>query len=1047
LRGPSTQHAFRPFLRAFLVALAVVLGRAPSASAQVIPPPSGFALSSWSTADGLPQSAITDLALDPEGYLWVGTLAGLARFDGDSFVSHPRGAGAPEVTGVKSLVTDREGRVWVAWTDGIARIDPAGRLQRAGKVPVVWPQLLAVGAPDSVWMGFYADVWLYADRAWRQLPAVPFGIAGEIQAVFVDSRGALWIGGTSGLARYDPASGRPAHRVTAAGQGRVTSIVPAGSGDVWVSVDGDVVRVAADESAQRLELDAPGSLPVTRLAVQDDGVLWIAGAWGVRRLHLTGSARGPWRARTTFAHPLDLAGSVPTAMRPGANGSVWVGTSGAGLRLLRPLPVGRVTLANGLVDREAHSLAPDGTGGMWIGGACGGLVRWRDGKSEVFEAPALGMQTSCVRGLLRDRAGSLWIGQLAWLTRVSAAGHVDTMVRMAPYDYADIFPLLEDRMGRVWYGSSTGTLGSFGPDASHTRVADGVLARERIWSLVEDSVGVWAGQVGEVTHLVDGRAVERLGAAEGMPPGPIRALAFDRDGGLWIASYGGGLARHRPGHRVEPLVPGGRAFEQKLSAINIDGADRFWFLGDAGVSMIPHAELDNAIDSGRAARGVLELGLADGVPEGNNGTPNTVLDRETGRLWAATVDGVVSVDLSRFPQDSLAARLLIDDVRLDGASGASSDSVIVPVGVNAVEIRFTAPSFGGPGDLRFRYRLRGHDRDWVESGSARVARYANLPPGHYTFELTSRSRDGFERTTPLALPVIVRPHWWQTLAARIIFVLAAMFALWSSFQWFTRRLRERARVLQHEITVREQAEAQAAAAARDLAHVSRLATAGELATSIAHELNQPLTAVVGSAQTARRLLNGQGQEPLRELLDAIVTQSDRAADVIRSLRAFVLKQRATDELLSVDVVVSDTLRLMQPELAVRSVAVRVVNEQATPAQVRCDPIQLQQVLVNLLLNAAEAMSSLPPAERRITLLMRSDGEDAVRVSVFDAGPGLAPEALARVFEPFFTTKPNGLGLGLSLSHSIIEAHSGRLWAESSPGKGSAFHIHLPVSES
>jgi len=371
--------------------------------------------------------------------------------------------------------------------------------------------------------------------------------------------------------------------------------------------------------------------------------------------------------------------------------------------------------------------------------------------------------------------------------------------------------------------------------------------------------------------------------------------------------------------------------------------------------------------------------------------------------------------------------------------------VVVPVGANALEIRFTAPTFGGPDDLRFRYRLRGHDRDWIESGATRVARYASLAPGHYTFDLIGRSRDGVERSAPLALRVTVVPAFWQTTLARIVFVLLTLAAMWSAFLWLSRRLRERARVLQHEITVREQAEAQAAAAARDLAHVSRLATAGELATSIAHELNQPLAAVVGSAQTARRLLNGQGHEALRELLDAIVVQSDRAAGVIRSLRAFVLKQRSSDELLSPDAVITDTLHLMRQELAVRGVTTRVVNELRPGARVRGDAVQLQQVLVNLLLNAADAMSSVPASNRRVTVLVRSDDAETVRISVFDTGNGLEQDALARVFEPFFTTKPGGLGLGLSLSHSIVESHSGRLWAESAPGKGSAFHILLPVS--
>ena len=1013
-------------------------------AAQIAAPPTGFSVSSWTTADGLPQSSVAGLARDREGYLWVGTAAGLARFDGDSFVTYPRDAAAEPFKTVSEMSVDASGAIWVAGADsGIARLDQYGRLTPITTAPVSRPLHLAVGPADSVWMGFFGELWLHADRRWQQLASVPNGIVGDIGAMMVDGTGALWIGGTSGLARLGSGAQR-AQRIPGLSCTSVWSLAPAGGGDVWVGTCGGVIRVSAHGVVERVAQDRASRARVRSVLTEGDSILWVGDRDGVHRLKVTRESGSSWRARTTFTESLNLAGAEPNVMLAGANGSIWVGTTGAGLRLIRPLLVGRLTLADGLPDRGVHHLVPDGQGGLWLGGGCSGLVRWRAGAVQVYRPPALGLGSFCVRGLLRDRAGNLWIGEVGRLSRLDAAGHSVEMVRRAGASI-EVIPMLEDREGRVWFGTTFGILGYVSSDGTTTMLPDTTLSPHKVWSMVEDETGVWVGQVGELTHLVDGQVDARLRKAEGMPPGPIRGLTYDRSGDLWIASYGGGLARYRGGSVVQRLPPGGRRFEQALSAIVIDRADRFWFLGDGGLTMMAPGELSAAIEAGRPVRGAVELGLPDGVPEGNGGFPNAWIDRKVDRLWVGTVDGVVTVDLPRFPRGATAPRLRIDDVRIDGARMATTDSVVVPVGANALEIRFTAPTFGGPDDLRFRYRLRGHDRDWIESGATRVARYASLAPGHYTFDLIGRSRDGVERSAPLALRVTVVPAFWQTTLARIVFVLLTLAAMWSAFLWLSRRLRERARVLQHEITVREQAEAQAAAAARDLAHVSRLATAGELATSIAHELNQPLAAVVGSAQTARRLLNGQGHEALRELLDAIVVQSDRAAGVIRSLRAFVLKQRSSDELLSPDAVITDTLHLMRQELAVRGVTTRVVNELRPGARVRGDAVQLQQVLVNLLLNAADAMSSVPASNRRVTVLVRSDDAETVRISVFDTGNGLEQDALARVFEPFFTTKPGGLGLGLSLSHSIVESHSGRLWAESAPGKGSAFHILLPVS--
>jgi C4-dicarboxylate-specific signal transduction histidine kinase len=283
---------------------------------------------------------------------------------------------------------------------------------------------------------------------------------------------------------------------------------------------------------------------------------------------------------------------------------------------------------------------------------------------------------------------------------------------------------------------------------------------------------------------------------------------------------------------------------------------------------------------------------------------------------------------------------------------------------------------------------------------------------------------------------------WQAQPMKVLAAVLAGLALLISFYWLTSTQRARTQALRREIVERERAEALAAAAARDLAHVSRLATAGELATSIAHELNQPLAAVVGYAQTARRLVSGGDDADLKELLEAIVIQSHRAADVIRSLRAFVVKQRYAEGIVSVNQVVAGPLRLLRPELTARGITVTVIDEQRVPGRTEGDEVQLQQVLVNLVLNAADAIGS-SPATRQVTVSLGENDEYWVRISVADQGPGLSPEMLAHVFEPFFTTKQGGLGLGLSLSRSIVEAHGGNLVAESLEGQGATFHVRLP----
>jgi signal transduction histidine kinase len=229
-----------------------------------------------------------------------------------------------------------------------------------------------------------------------------------------------------------------------------------------------------------------------------------------------------------------------------------------------------------------------------------------------------------------------------------------------------------------------------------------------------------------------------------------------------------------------------------------------------------------------------------------------------------------------------------------------------------------------------------------------------------------------------------------------------------------------------------------------LAHLSRVALLGEMSGSFAHELNQPLTAILSNAQAAQQLIANKTIEraELLDILRDIVAADQRAVEVIRRLRALFKRGETQMQRLDVNELVREALSLAQGELGRRGIDTVPELAPAHPA-VRGDRIQLQQVMLNLIMNAAEAMAGCEAAQRRLTVrTARASGQ--VQVSFADRGPGFAAELHERLFEPFYTTKPQGLGLGLSISRSIVAAHGGRLWGVGAPGSGAAFHIALPA---
>ena len=249
-----------------------------------------------------------------------------------------------------------------------------------------------------------------------------------------------------------------------------------------------------------------------------------------------------------------------------------------------------------------------------------------------------------------------------------------------------------------------------------------------------------------------------------------------------------------------------------------------------------------------------------------------------------------------------------------------------------------------------------------------------------------------------------------------------------------------------DITWRRQSEMELERQRNELSHLSRVMVLSELSGSLAHELNQPLTAILSNAQAAQRFLAEGSPDlaELREILEDIVIDDKRAGEIIQGLRLLLKKGEKRSDPLDINEVTKDVMRLMRSDLLNEGVVAILDLSPALPT-VLGDRVQLQQVLLNLMMNGCEIMTSTGEADRKLTIRTALDDENAVRVTVTDSGPGIAPANLERVFEPFFTTKPQGLGLGLQVCRRIITAHGGRMWATNDPARGATFHVTLPVN--
>lgn len=233
----------------------------------------------------------------------------------------------------------------------------------------------------------------------------------------------------------------------------------------------------------------------------------------------------------------------------------------------------------------------------------------------------------------------------------------------------------------------------------------------------------------------------------------------------------------------------------------------------------------------------------------------------------------------------------------------------------------------------------------------------------------------------------------------------------------------------------------------ELAHVTRVSTIGELTTSVAHELNQPLGAILSNADAAEMFLAADppALDEVRDILADIRKDDQRASEVIRRMRSLLRKRELTPQSIGINEAVEEVLKLLGTSASARKVAVKFERTASLP-RVWCDPVHFQQVVMNLVLNGMEAMAGLPEEKRQVVVRTGPANNGTVQIAVADSGPGIPVDSLPKLFEHFFTTKKDGMGMGLSIARTIVEAHHGQIWAENNPNIGATFYFTVPVDE-
>lgn len=702
----------------------------------------------WTTEQGLPQNSVNAIIQSRDGYLWLGTFGGLARFDGIKFTTYNSG----NTPGLKnnrilSLFESRDGTIWIGTQSG--------------------------------------EVMTFKDGIGKTYTTADGLVNGFVWAIGEDAEGNIWAGNDVGLSRfenghfktYTKEDGLPDGQTWVINHNdenqlqiavglnivsfeneklKVISSVPNGNPNFteflnqpqktneWInSIKQQTIYRKANPNFQRSPIS---SLNQSIWFMEDSvGAFWAGYLWK------TGMYR--FQDGKILDYPTNFSSR---AMIEDREHNYWVGFNGGGLLRLKKRSLKTLTTENGLPNDYVGTVIEDGADGVWIG-TSEGLIHWQEGNIKTYTTKD-GLVANPVKALCLDRSGGLWIGSGPAGLTYFKDGKFKIIIQEG-FIKGETTALLEDNDGNLWVGTEYGLHVLRDGKTKTFQKADG-LANDSIRMLKQTSDGaIWIGTVNGLSRLKDG-VFTNFTTEQGFSNDYVRDLFEDADGGLWLATYGGGL-NYLKDNKITSITTNNGLFDDFLSRLLPDDNGNFWILSNRGIFKINRTELKDFVERKTDSINPISFGVADGMKssEAAGGTQPAGWRMRDGKFWFPTIKGMVIVN----PQTSnkiYVPPVIIEQILVDRVVTTLHEKIEINPGQENVEIAYTGLSLSRPEQIRFQYKLEGLNDDWINAGTRRTAYYSYIPPGEYTFKVMANNDGVWSQEA--TLKILVRPPFYRT---------------------------------------------------------------------------------------------------------------------------------------------------------------------------------------------------------------------------------------------------------------------------------------------
>ncbi len=957
----------------------------------------------WTSNDGLPQDSVNAIVQTPDGYLWVATQEGFARFDGVKFTVFDASTTDGLGSFIHTLFVDRAGTLWIG-SIGFTSYSK-GKFQfytSADGLPDVSVKYSSEDADGVLWLGAANRDRTSGGKGLTRFEngrgtilTTKNGLSSDqIYQTATDKNGVLWIGTGNGLNVYQ--DGR--FKIYTTADGLTSDFTPIvykdRAGDIWVGTNKGLNLYRNGVFTRFTTGDGLSDNGIRSIYEDKDGALWVGTDKGLNRI-VNGKAQALFGIE-------ELANDRIFSIYEDFEGSLWIGTHSSGLHRLRDAKFTAYGAPEGLFGDSVQSIFQDSAQRLWIGTSDGGLNVWENNRFRAFSAKD-GLAGNRVRAIYEDRAGNLWFGTEAGLNKF-ANGKFEHYNASDGLASSNIRTIYEDDTGALWLGTDVGVSvlkdGKFRNFSSDVLIGTGVNffyrdARRRLWIASDEGLSIYEN--GEIVPQKDV-----------FPPEfNAQSVSEDADGTLWWTTWGQGLNRLKDGKLTAYTTKSG-LYDNTAWTILDDGKGNLWMGCNRGVFRVAKQELNDFADGKINIIGSIVYGTVNGMRkrETNAGSP-AALRMKDGRLWFATTAGAVVINANDIVTNHVAPPMVIENLIADDQSYApNGERFDFEAGTKNVEFQYVGLSFVAPERVKYKYKLEGFDQNWIDAGARRTAYYTNLAPGDYKFRVIGANNDGVWNEQGASVEFrVLAPFWraWWFFALVLLVLSVAIFAV---FRWRIARLERvnrRQRFFSRQLIESQERERK------------------RIAAELHDNLGQRLIIIKNWASLGLKLTGEKA--PARAQLEEISTTALQAIgevrEIIYDLRPVQIETSG----------LSSTIKFTVEQVAASS-GVNLTIECADLDDLFApeDEVTVYRIVQECLSNAVKHSGA-----ENIAVLIERDGR-AVKITVADDGKGFVADA------PLDADRRAGFGLnGLN---ERVKMLGGSVQIQSVIGKGTTVFVEI-----